>query len=44
MQKNEILDAGWYEYQEITKLFDEGKIRDDWIYDAISEVFSNEKD
>lgn len=37
-QPGEILDAGWFSYAEITKMRSSGKLRVEWIYDAISRI------
>lgn len=37
-QPDEILDAGWFSYDEISSIKDEGKLRVLWIFDAISRV------
>lgn len=37
-QEDEILDAGWFSFAEITKMHHAGKLRVEWIYDAISRV------
>lgn len=38
IQTEEILDAGWFSFAEITAMAKAGKLRVDWIYDAISRV------
>jgi len=38
IQPEEILDAGWFSFDEITKMKQDGKLRVDWIYDAMSQV------
>lgn len=38
VQPEEILDANWFSYDEITSMKEEGKLRVEWIYDAISQV------
>ncbi|MDQ2973735.1 MAG: NUDIX hydrolase [bacterium] len=38
VQEDEILDAGWFSYKEITNMKHSGKLRVEWIYDAISKV------
>lgn len=37
-QDGEILDAGWFSYGQITDMRKAGKLRVEWIYDAISRV------
>jgi ADP-ribose pyrophosphatase YjhB (NUDIX family) len=42
IQPEEILDANWFSYDEITTMKQENRLRVEWIYDAISQVeFSN---
>jgi len=41
-QPEEILDVRWLSFEEITKMKDEGKLRVEWIYDAMSRVEFNE--
>lgn len=38
---DEILDVRWFSYDEITDMKLSGKLRVEWIYDAISRVESN---
>ncbi len=38
VQENEILDAAWFSYQEITEMKLENKLRVEWIYDALTKV------
>lgn len=38
IQPEEILDANWFSYDEITAMKDEAKLRVEWIYDAITQV------
>ncbi len=38
IQEDEILDAGWFSYEEITIMRRDGKLRVEWIYDAITKV------
>jgi 8-oxo-dGTP pyrophosphatase MutT (NUDIX family) len=38
VQADEILDAKWLSFNEITTMKHEGKLRAPWIYDAISKV------
>jgi 8-oxo-dGTP diphosphatase len=38
IQAEEILDADWFSYDEITSMKRGGKLRVEWIYDAISRV------
>ncbi len=40
IQLDEILDAKWLTYAEISSLNDDGKVRAPWIWDAISKVES----
>lgn len=37
-QPGEILDADWFSYGQITDMHDAGKLRVEWIYDAISRI------
>jgi 8-oxo-dGTP pyrophosphatase MutT (NUDIX family) len=37
-QPDEILDVGWFSFEEITQMLKDGKLRVEWIYDAISRV------
>ena len=37
-QPEEVLDVGWFSFDEIVKMRSEGKLRVDWIFDAISRV------
>lgn len=37
-QPGEVLDAKWFSYDEIVKMRAEGKLRVEWIFDAISKV------
>jgi len=37
-QPEEILDAHWFSFDEITSMKEAGKLRVEWIYDAISRV------
>jgi 8-oxo-dGTP pyrophosphatase MutT (NUDIX family) len=43
IQEDEILDAGWFSYEEITTMRRDGKLRVEWIYDAITRVESGDK-
>ena len=43
VQPDEILDAGWFSFDEITNMQQDGKLRVDWIYDAMSRVESHLK-
>ena len=38
VQQGEILDVGWFSFDDITKMRQEGKLRVDWIYNAMSMV------
>ncbi len=38
---DEILDADWFSFKEITNMKHEGRLRVDWIYDAMSKVESH---
>lgn len=38
VQQDEILDATWLGYDEVMKLHEQGKLRADWIVDAIQKV------
>lgn len=38
VQPDEILDANWFSFDEITNMKQESKLRVDWIYDAMSRV------
>jgi len=38
IRPEEILDAKWYSYAEIARMQLDGKIRAEWVYDAISRV------
>lgn len=40
IQQNEILDVDWFTFEEITIMKNEGKLRVEWIYDAMSRVDS----
>jgi 8-oxo-dGTP diphosphatase len=40
-QPEEILDAKWYSFNEIVNMRSEGKLRVEWIFDAISHVESS---
>ena len=44
IQAEEILDANWFTYDEITSMKDGGKLRVEWIYDAISKVEQEQVD
>lgn len=35
---DEILDADWFSFDEITKMKQNGKLRVEWIYDAMYRV------
>lgn len=37
-QEGEILDAKWFSYDEITQMRQDGKLRVEWIYDAMTRV------
>lgn len=41
IQVSEILDAKWFTYEEIKDLHDEGKIRDSWAFEAVSNIQAN---
>ena len=43
VQPDEILDAKWFSFDEITVMKRDGKLRVDWIYDAMSKVESQQK-
>ncbi len=36
--KSEILDAGWFTYKEIEKMYRQNKIRHHWVWQAINVV------
>lgn len=36
IQPDEILDVAWFSFEEITNMKNEGKLRVEWIYDALS--------
>lgn len=38
VQEDEILAADWFNFDEITKMKNDGKLRVEWIYDAIGRV------
>jgi 8-oxo-dGTP diphosphatase len=38
VQPDEILDARWFSYEEITQMRQDGKLRVEWIYEALSRV------
>ncbi len=38
IQPDEILDVAWFSFDEITNMKNEGKLRVEWIYDAMSRV------
>jgi len=38
VQPDEILDAQWFSFDEITVMKQDGKLRVDWIYEAMSRV------
>ncbi len=38
VQSDEILDVNWFSFAEITQMKQEGKLRVEWIYDAMSRV------
>lgn len=38
VQPNEILDAKWFSFEEVTQMLKAGQLRVEWIYDAISRV------
>jgi 8-oxo-dGTP diphosphatase len=38
IQPDEILDAKWFSFEELTRMLKAGKLRVEWIYDAISRV------
>ncbi len=40
VQPDEILDVKWFSFDEITAMKQDGKLRVDWIYDAIGRVES----
>ncbi len=40
IQPEEILDAGWFGYNEISTMKQDGKLRVEWIYNAITRVES----
>ncbi len=40
VQPDEILDAKWFNFDEITAMKQDGKLRVDWIYDAMGRVES----
>ncbi|MEO8863250.1 MAG: NUDIX hydrolase [Candidatus Saccharimonadales bacterium] len=37
-QPDEILDVKWFTYDEITKMYSDGKLRVEWIFEAITIV------
>ena len=37
-QKGEVLDVRWFSHDSIVKMKDEGKLRVDWIFEAINRV------
>lgn len=37
-QPNEVLDVKWFTYPQIIKMKQEGKLRVEWIFDAITKV------
>lgn len=37
-QPGEVLDAQWFTYEQIVKMRKEGKLRVEWIFDAITRV------
>lgn len=37
-QPGEVLDAKWFTYNQIVRMKDEGKLRVEWIFDAITQV------
>jgi ADP-ribose pyrophosphatase YjhB (NUDIX family) len=39
-QPGEILDVRWFTYHQIVKMKEEGKLRVEWIFDAITRVES----
>lgn len=39
-QANEILDVNWFSFEELTRMRNNGKLRVEWIYDALSRVES----
>lgn len=41
VQPEEILDADWFSFDEITNMNENNKLRDEWIYDAVSRVEAN---
>ncbi|MFA5051558.1 MAG: NUDIX domain-containing protein [Patescibacteria group bacterium] len=41
--KREILDAGWFTYKEVQKMYQLNKIRGHWIWQAISAVEKSKK-
>jgi hypothetical protein len=43
VQPEEILDAKWFTYDEITRMKQQGKLRVEWIYDAISRVENRDR-
>jgi 8-oxo-dGTP diphosphatase len=38
VQPDEILDADWFSFDEITNMKRDGRLRVEWIYDAISRI------
>ncbi len=38
IQPEEILDANWFSYKEITDMKAAGKLRVEWIYDAVNQL------
>lgn len=40
VQEDEILDAKWLTFEEVKELKEQGKLRADWILDAVSKVDS----
>jgi 8-oxo-dGTP pyrophosphatase MutT (NUDIX family) len=43
-QPGEILDAQWFSYNKIITMHNEGKLRVEWIFDAITRVQSDASD
>lgn len=43
IEPDEILAVNWFSYDEITKMKQDGKLRVEWIYDAITRIESAAK-
>lgn len=39
-QEGEILDVQWFSFDEITAMRNDGKLRVEWIYDALTQVYN----